>query len=144
MAFRNRDFITPNYTVYRNGGSKTQVYANDTGEQIDLRDNTELLNKVDKWSQEVDLKLKTSDNINNKNLLRFYTPAGFTPVNPANYSYQNQVQQMENLRKTLGSKSTSLYSKNGDKSTTDLYNTDAVQLQDDRTPIDSWSYLNKK
>ncbi|MFH5811666.1 LTA synthase family protein [Companilactobacillus sp. FL22-1] len=144
VTFRNRDFITPNYTVYRNGGSKTQVYANDTGEQIDLRDNPELLNKVDKWSQEVDLKLKTSDNINNKNLLRFYTPAGFTPVNPANYSYQNQVQQMENLRKTLGSKSTSLYSKNGDKSTTDLYNTDAVQLQDDRTPIDSWSYLNKK
>jgi hypothetical protein len=65
------------------------------------------------------------------------------PVNPANYSYQNQVQQMEKIRNDLGDKSTSLYSKNDNKSTTDLYNTDAVQLQDDRTPIDSWSYLNK-
>ena len=141
VAFRKKDFITPHYTVYRNGGA-TQVYANDTGEKIDMRDNPELLIKVDKWEKEVDLKLKTSDNVNNMNLLRFYTPKGFIPTNPANYSYQNQVQQMETLRNKLGDKSTSLYSQNGNKSTTDLYNTDAVQLQDDRTPIDSWSYLN--
>lgn len=106
-----------------------------------MRDNPELLTKVDKWEKEVDLKLKTSDNVNNMNLLRFYTPKGFIPTNPANYSYQNQVQQMEKIRNEYGSKSTSLYSRNGNKSTTDLYNTDAVQLQDDRTPIDSWSYL---
>ena len=51
---------------------------------------------------------------------------------------------MEELRNKLGDKSTSLYSKNGNKSTTDLYTTDAVQLQNDRTPIDSWDYLNQK
>lgn len=144
IALRNKNFITPNYTVFRNGGTSTQVYSNATGEQIDMRNNPELLTKVDKWEKAVDLQLKTSDNINNKNLLRFYTPAGFIPVNPANYSYQNQVQQMEKLRNELGNKSTSLYSQNGNKSTTDLYNTDSVQLQNDRTPIDSWSYLNKK
>ena len=141
VAFRNKDFITPNYTVYRNGGA-TQVYANDTGEKIDMRDNPDLLTKVDKWEKAVDLKLATSDNINNKNLLRFYTPFDFIPVDPSNYSYQNEVQQMEKIRNDLGDKSTSLYSKNGNKSTTDLFNTDAVQLQNDRTPIDSWSYLN--
>ncbi|WP_119326501.1 LTA synthase family protein [Companilactobacillus musae] len=142
VAFRNKNFVTPHYTVYRTNG-KTRVYSNDTGEQVDMRDNPELLTKVEKWEQEVDLRLKTSDSVNNKNLLRFYTPFDFMPVNPANYSYQNQVQQMEKIRNDLGDKSTSLYSKNGNKSTTDLYNTDAVQLQDDRTPIDSWSYLNK-
>ncbi|WP_338216743.1 LTA synthase family protein [Companilactobacillus muriivasis] len=144
VAFRNKDFITPQYTVFRNGGASTQVYSNATGEKIDMRNNPELLTKIDRWEYDVDLQLKTSDNINNKNLLRFYTPSGFNPVNPANYSYQNQVQQMEKIRNDLGDKSTSLYSKNGNKSTTDLYNTDSVQLQDDRTPIDSWSYLNKK
>lgn len=142
VALRNRNFITPNYTVFRNGNS-TQVYSNATGEKIDLRDNPELSTKVTKWEKAVDLKLDTSDSINNKNLLRFYTPLGFMPTDPTNYSYQNQVQQMEKIRDDLGDKSTSLYSRNGNKSTTDLYNTDAVQLQDDRTPIDSWSYLNK-
>lgn len=142
VAFRNKNFVTPKYTVFRSNG-KTNVYANDTGEEINLRDNPELLTKVEQWEKEVDTRLKTSDSVNNKNLLRFYTPQGFMPVDPANYSYQNQVQQMEKIRDQLGDKSTSLYSKNGNKSTTDLYNTDAVQLQDDRTPIDSWSYLNK-
>jgi len=141
VAFRNRDFITPKYTVYRNGGTSSKVYSNQTGEEIDLHDNPELLAQVEKWEKQVDLKLQTSDDVNNKNLLRFYTPLGFNPVNPANYSYQNQVQQMEQIRDDLGDKSTSLYSRNGNKSTTDLYNTDAVQLQGDRTPIDSWSYL---
>lgn len=141
VIFRNGDFVTPHYTVYRNGES-SQVYSNETGEEIDMRDNTQLLTKVDKWEKEVDKKLQISDDINNKNLLRFYTPKGFTPVNPSNYSYQDQVQQMEKIRDQLGDKSTSLYSRNGNKSTTSLYNTDAVQLQDDRTPIDSWSYLH--
>ncbi len=109
-----------------------------------MRNNPELVTKVAKWEEDVDTKLKTSDNINNKNLLRFYTPKGFTPTDPNNYSYLNQVQQMEELRNKLGDKSTSLYSKNGNKSTTDLYTTDAVQLQNDRTPIDSWDYLNQK
>lgn len=143
VALRNGNFITPHYTVLRSSDS-AQVFSNDTGEKIDLQSNPELLTKVDKWEKAVDLKLSTSDSINNKNLLRFYTPFDFTPVNPADYSYQNQIQQMEEIRNKLGDKSTSLYSKNGNKSTTDLYNTDAVQLQDDRTPIDSWSYLNKK
>lgn len=145
VAFRNGNFVTPKYTVYRSNGV-ARVYSNETGEQVPLRDNPELVTKVANWIKEVDLRLKTSDSVNNKNLLRFYTPTGFIPVDPTNYSYQDQVQQMEKLRNDLGDKSTSLYSRNGNKSTTDLYNTDAVQLQDDRSPIDSWSYLklNKK
>lgn len=143
VAFRKKSFVTPKYTVIRNGTSTT-VYTNETGEEVDMRNNLELVTKVAKWEKDVDTKLKTSDNINNKNLLRFYTPNNFTPTDPNNYSYLNQVQQMEELRNKLGDKSTSLYSKNGNKSTTDLYTTDAVQLQNDRTPIDSWDYLNQK
>jgi len=141
VIFRDGHYITPQYTVFPTSSGVAKVYSNETGQLIPLKDNPELTIKVDKWTQEAAIRLQTSDNINNKNLLRFYTPSNFTPVNPANYSYQDEVQQLEARRDELGNKSTSLYSQNGNKSTTDLYNTDAIQLQDDRTPIDSWSYL---
>ncbi|MQS76445.1 LTA synthase family protein [Companilactobacillus halodurans] len=141
VTFRNHSLITPKYTVYPSDKGMPTVYSNATGEEIDLHDNPDLATKAEKWVKEAALKLKVSDDVNNKNLLRFYTPFGFTPVNPTNYSYQDQVQQMEKIRNDLGKKSTSLYSQNGNKTTTNLYNTDALQLQNDRTPIDSWSYL---
>ena len=143
VAFRNNSFITTNYTVYPKESSEPIVYENKTGQRIPLKDNPELAMKVDRWQKEVNQKLKISDDINNKNLLRFYTPTGFTPVDPTNYDYQNQIQQLVKTRDELGDQSTSIYSRNGNKSTTHLYNTDALQLQDDRTPIDSWSYVNK-
>ena len=37
----------------------------------------------------VDEKLKFSDKVVNGDLLRFYTPAGFTPVNRSQYNYNN-------------------------------------------------------
>ncbi|WP_334351727.1 LTA synthase family protein [Companilactobacillus sp. HBUAS56257] len=141
VAFRKKSFITPKYTVYPNDNGDAKVYENKTGAEIPLRDNPELAMKVDKWQKQVNKKLKISDDVNNKNLLRFYTPAGFTPVDPSKYDYQNQVEQLVKARDELGDKSTSIYSRNGNKSTTNLYNTDALQLQDDRTPIDDWSYL---
>ncbi|GEO58922.1 LTA synthase family protein [Companilactobacillus bobalius] len=144
VAFRNKSLITPKYTVYPNDSGSPTVYENKTGQEIPLKDNPRLAMQADKWLEDVSLKLKVSDNVNNKNLLRFYTPTGFIPVNPTNYSYQNQVQQLVKRRDELGVKSTSIYSRNGNKSTTNLYNTDALQLQDDRSPIDSWSYLGKK
>ncbi|WP_119326500.1 LTA synthase family protein [Companilactobacillus musae] len=143
VIFRNKNFITPNYTVLKDSDGNPEVFKNKTGEQIDLDQNPVLKQKVAKWQKYVNDKLKLSDTINNKNLLRFYTPSGFTPVDPKNQSYQNEIQKLVQTRDQLGLKSTSVYSQNNDKSTTDLYNTDAPELNGDRTDIDSWSSILK-
>ena len=40
---------------------------------------------------EVDYKLKLSDKVVNGDLLRFYTPTGFTPVDPSQYDYSKDA-----------------------------------------------------
>lgn len=144
VTFRNKDFVTDKYTITNKNG-KPQVYSNESGNLIDLQANPELEDKVNQWQEEVNNKLKISDAINNKDLLRFYVPTGFTPVDPNSdsYNYLNQIQRLIKTRDDLGTGSTSLYSKNDDKSTTRLYNTDAPELNGDRTPIDDWSYVLK-
>lgn len=143
VIFRNKNFITPTYTVLKDSDGNPEVFRNKTGEQIDLDQNPDLKKKVAKWQEYVNEKLKLSDTINNKNLLRFYTPTGFTPVDSKNYNYQNEIQKLVQTRDELGLKSTSVYSQNNNKSTTDLYNTDAPELNGDRTVIDSWSSIIK-
>lgn len=143
VAFRNKNFITPNYTVLKDSDGNPQVFKNSTGEQVDLDQDPVLKRKVAKWQEAVNTKLKLSDTINNKNLLRFYTPTGFTPIDSKDYSYQNEIQRLVKTRDDLGLKSTSVYSKNGNKTTTNLYNTDAPELNGDRTVIDSWSSILK-
>lgn len=144
VPFRNKNFITKNYTVLKDSDGNPEVFKNSTGEQINLDQNPDLKKKISKWQQYVNDKLKLSDTINNKNLLRFYTPTSFTPVDPKNQSYQNEIQKLVQTRNTLGLKSTSVYSQNNNKSTTTLYNTNAPELNGDRSVIDSWSSVLKK
>ena len=135
VAFRNGNYITPRYTVIR---STKEVYENTTGQLMDLKENPVLSQKVARWNDEVDEKLQVSDNINKLNLLRFYTPVGFKPVDPSQYNYFNQVKKMVKIRNSLGSSSTSLYSKNNNTSTTSLYQTDAPEVKDSgRDSIDN-------
>ena len=143
VIFRNKNFVTPHYTVLKNSNGDPEVYKNKTGELVDLSQNPKLKEKVAKWQQYVNDKLKLSDTINNKNLLRFYTPTGFTPVDSKEYNYQNEIQKLVATRNDLGLKSTSVYSQNGNKSTTNLYSTDAPELNGDRSVIDSWSSVLK-
>ncbi|WP_125770201.1 LTA synthase family protein [Companilactobacillus furfuricola] len=141
VAFRNKNFITPRYTVLRNADGDKDVYLNKTGELVDLTDKPKLKKKIQKWQQTVNERLQISDTVNNKNLLRFYTPSGFTPIDPKNYDYSDQIQRLLDTRSALGLKSTSIYSKNNDQSTTSLYHTDASELNGDRSSIDSWDYV---
>lgn len=143
VIFRNKNFVTPHYTVLKNSDGNPEVYKNKTGELVDLSQNPKLKEKVAKWQQYVNDKLKLSDTINNKNLLRFYTPSDFTPVDSKEYNYQNEIQKLVATRNDLGLKSTSVYSQNGNKSTTNLYSTDAPELNGDRSVIDSWSSVLK-
>lgn len=129
VAFRNQDFVTPNYTVLGGKGAASTVYNNKTGEkETNLTDKqTKSINRA---QANVTKRLAISDSINNKNLMRFYSPKGFTPVNPEKQDYTQNWLRMIDIEGQLGKHSTSLYSeKHG--TTTGLYHTDAPELQDD-------------
>ena len=122
VAFRNEDFITPKYTVIDN-----TIYQNSTG-KILTHPSQKVKNEIKKDREKVNTELSLSDTLNNKNLLRFYIPTGFTPVDPKKYNYTNQYGQILKIQEDLGKKSTSLWSKNGNKTTIDDYSSDAPEL----------------
>ncbi|MGX7232625.1 LTA synthase family protein [Enterococcus italicus] len=117
VAFRDGSFVTPNYTYY--GGT---LYENATGTAV-TEQSDELKAQVKAWKKQVEEQLSTSDTINNGDLLRFYTDSGLTTIDPSKYSYLNQVDRLNETQTSLGDKSTNLYSKNGNKSTVDLFKT---------------------
>ena len=128
VIFRNRNFITPKYSVL-NSNNHLTIYQNSTGEVL-TNPKPQVQKQLTQVAQQKNQELELSDLVNKTNLLRFYTPPHFTPVNPKNYNYQNQFQQLLQIRDELGSKSTSLYSRNNNKTTTNLYKTTAPELQD--------------
>lgn len=75
--FRNGDFVTPEVTQV-NG----VCYSNETGEPIE----DDQCTADDQIAKE---KLEISDRIVTKDLLRFYQPEGYEPINPNDYQYTN-------------------------------------------------------
>ncbi|RHW47291.1 LTA synthase family protein [Bombilactobacillus bombi] len=141
VIFRNHSFVTPKYTVVNSNNDKLTIYQNSNGELLTNPDPL-IQKRLQKISQQKVNELELSDMINKTNLLRFYTPAGFKPVNPKNYNYQNQYQQLLKIRNNLGEHSTSLFSKNGNKSTTGLYKTNAPELQNNNAALYEIPQLN--
>lgn len=121
VAFRDGDFVTPNYTYY--GGV---LYDNKTGEEI-TEPSEELKKQIDADKEAVSDQLATSDKINNGDLLRFYTKSGLKAINPDDYNYLKNTDRIEKIEKELGDKSTSVYSKHNQTSTTDKYQTKSYQ-----------------
>lgn len=121
VAFRDGDFVTPNYTYY--GGV---LYDNKTGEEI-TEPSEELKKQIDADKEAVSDQLATSDKINNGDLLRFYTKSGLKAINPDDYNYMKNTDRIEKIEKELGDKSTSVYSKHNHTSTTDKYQTKSYQ-----------------
>ncbi|KRM88331.1 phosphoglycerol transferase alkaline phosphatase superfamily protein [Lacticaseibacillus thailandensis DSM 22698 = JCM 13996] len=122
VAFRDNDFVTERYTVI-NG----KVYDNSTGAVADnLTATTKAQLKQDQ--HKVNKELRLSDRLNQQNLLRFYTPAGFTPVNSKSTDFDTSLQQVIQMEQNKGSATTSLYTQNNNQSTTNDYKTDAPEL----------------
>ncbi len=121
VAFRDGDFVTPNYTYY--GG---MLYDNKTGKEI-TEPSEELKKQIDADKEAVSDQLATSDKINNGDLLRFYTKSGLKAINPDDYNYLKNTDRIEKIEKELGDKSTSVYSKHNHTSTTDKYQTKSYQ-----------------
>lgn len=78
VAFRNGDFVSP--TVNSISG---KYYDSTTGKPIEK--NTE----IEQYEEIVKTKLDFSDKVVYGDLLRFYTPEGFKPVDPSQYNYNN-------------------------------------------------------
>lgn len=78
VTFRNGDFVSP--TIYSIDG---KFYDNKTGLALD----DSQLEVANAFKKEVNYKLQLSDKVVNGDLLRFYTPTGFTPVDPSQYNY---------------------------------------------------------
>ncbi|MBY0120565.1 LTA synthase family protein [Bacillus sp. S/N-304-OC-R1] len=75
VPFRNGDFVSPKYTQV-----DEKCYSNETGELVDGAGCAPLAEKVKQ-------ELQMSDEIVYKDLLRFYKPDGFVPINRNDYQY---------------------------------------------------------
>ncbi len=131
VAFRDHDFVTPRYTVL--SGS---VYDNKTGQLVSLPAAEQA--KIDAKQKHVDQELALSDTLANKNLLRFYVPKGYTPVNPAQADFSQSLAQMMHVEQQAGKKSTSVFSQNNDQSTMSDFSTDAPEVANDSSVLSSY------
>lgn len=86
VTFRNGDYASPE--IYSIGDT---FYDSETGLPIE----EEQLEQAEKLQQQGNYKLQLSDQVVNGDLLRFYTPDGFTPIDPADYNYQENPAEEE-------------------------------------------------
>jgi lipoteichoic acid synthase len=84
VPFRNGNFVSPDITMVNN-----KFYETATG--IRLEENDLLSEK----EQMVKQQLELSDRLVNRDLLRFYTPEGFTPVDRQMYDYRRVIYEDE-------------------------------------------------
>ncbi|RMC25036.1 MULTISPECIES: sulfatase-like hydrolase/transferase [unclassified Lactobacillus] len=127
VVFRNGTIVSQKYIIVGNKGIHGLVYDRKTGKQIINFTHQEEV-EIKYLARQGKKSLKYSDLLNNHNLLRFYTPSGLKPVNPSDFDYLTNFQQMEDLLNSLKRKSTALISQYH-KSTTALYKTNAPELK---------------
>ncbi|WAA10934.1 LTA synthase family protein [Fervidibacillus albus] len=82
VAFRNGDFVSP--TVYSADG---KFYDPITG---DIIEDDSMLDYAKELKERVEEQLKLSDQVVNGDLLRFYAPEDFVPVDKESINYQKQ------------------------------------------------------
>ncbi|MDO1605946.1 LTA synthase family protein [Lactobacillus sp. YT155] len=120
VAFRNGDFVTPEYTKV---GSS--FYYTKTGKLI--KKPTKKQQKIlDGISNHVTTELSLSDKVVTGDLLRFFNPKGFEKVDKKDYSYKKST-ALKKLKKTKNKNT--LIEKSGG-STVDKYKTDAPELKE--------------
>lgn len=81
IPFRNGEFVSPTITL-----AKGNYYDSTTGLELD----PEQLDQAKQYQEMVEHKLALSDKVVNGDLLRFYKPEGFTPIDRSKYNYTNQ------------------------------------------------------
>lgn len=119
VAFRDGDFVTPKYTKI---GST--VYQTSSGKKLTLT--TQQKKQITKLQNYVTTELSLSDRVIEGDLLRFYTPKGFTKVNKKDYNYK-YIDGLAKLKAAQKKYPTSVLAKRDGKAVT--YKTDAPELK---------------
>ena len=112
--------ITPKYTSY--GG---KLYYTETGQEITNPDET-TQQEVDAIESAASAQLAASDAIQTGDLIRF-KENDLPALDVSQFSYIQSLEAEIAIEKELGDKSTSIYSKNGNKTTVDLFNSPSYQ-----------------
>ena len=89
VPFRNGNYVSPTVTAL-NG----KYYETTTGKTVEATDEIKQNEKM------VQQKLKFSDQVVNGDLLRFYTPEGFTPVDRSKYNYNHRDKNKTKVKTT--------------------------------------------
>lgn len=113
-------FITPKYTSYAG-----KVYYTETGQEITNPDET-TQKELEAIEAAADAQLAASDAIQTGDLIRFLKN-NLPVLDASQYSYIDSLAAQIEVEKELGDKSTSLYSKNGNKTTADLFKSPSYQ-----------------
>ncbi|WP_035463556.1 LTA synthase family protein [Ligilactobacillus ceti] len=137
VAFRNENFTTPNYTVVGN-----TIYDNKSG-LILTHPDEQIEKQVTADRKFVNTELSLSDTLNNRNLMRFYVPNDFKPVDPHLYNYQDCYRNLLKIEAELKDNSTSLWHQNHDTSTIGDYTSDAPELATTDKPDENPPYLKQ-
>lgn len=126
-------FITPKYTSYEG-----KIYYTETGLEITNPDET-TQNEIDAIKEATAAQLATSDAIQTGDLIRFFDN-GLSALDASQYNYIESLAAEIALEDELGTKSTSLFSKNGNKSTVDLFKAPSyLELNGNSTTTNSTS-----
>ncbi len=80
VPFRNGEFVSPTITF-----TDGTFYDSNTGMPLE----EDQLDEAKKYQENVEHKLEFSDRVVNGDLLRFYTPDNFTPVDRSQYNYNS-------------------------------------------------------
>lgn len=134
VVFRNGTIVSSKYVIVGAKGIKGTVYDRKNGKQI-INFTPQEKKEIAELAKKGKDSLHYSDLLNNHNLLRFYTPKGFIPVDPDQFNYSENYQRMITIRQQLRGHSTSLYSRH-QGSTTGLYRTSAPELKGRQEEID--------
>ena len=125
VVFRNGTVVTPDYTIL-----DSYVYDTKSGRTLatTLDVETDLTKEVLALKEVGQTQLNMSDQVLNGDLLRFYSPANFTPADKESVNYLDSPGQLLNDYLEAGEDSTSVLKKNKDESTVPLYQTDAPEF----------------
>lgn len=108
-------FITPKYTSYAG-----KIYYTETGEEITNPDES-TQKEIEAISEATSAQLAASDAIQTGDLIRF-KKNDLPALDTSKYSYIHSLDAEIAIEKDLGEESTSIYSKNGNKTTVHLFN----------------------
>ena len=118
VLFRNGDFVSPEIVQV-----KDKCYSNETGELLEGTDACKPL------ADKVAAELQMSDEIVHKDLLRFYQPEGYTPINPNDFHYlapkvkKEVIESNEEINNSDGTTNTEATGETGSEDVTDTEST---------------------